>query len=152
MNIERYDLVTGKLSTVFEFISEGVNGKIPKIIEYAETSQRGIYNLGFGDKDLLTGGVDDLSVSNNGDTEKILATVVSSLYAFTAQYPNARVYATGSTIARNRLYRMGITKYLVEVNRDFDVLGLVGDEWRPFEKGQEYKAFLAKRKNIFYDN
>ena len=36
---------------VFEFISEGPNGKVTKIIQYSETNLKGFYNLGFGDKE-----------------------------------------------------------------------------------------------------
>jgi len=87
-----------------------------------------------------------LSISNNGDSEKILATVVAAVYAFTDYYPNCFVYAIGSTKARTRLYRMGITKYLKEITKDFHIYGLHNNEWESFEKEIEYEAFLAKRK------
>ena len=76
----------------------------------------------------------------------VLATVVSTVYAFTDKYPDAWVFATGSTKARTRLYRMGITKYILEIKKDFQVFGLRDDEWEKFEKEVEYEAFLVKRK------
>jgi hypothetical protein len=76
----------------------------------------------------------------------ILATVVSTVYAFTDKYPDSWVFATGSTKARTRLYRMGITKYITEIKKDFQVFGLRDDEWEKFEKEVEYEAFLVKRK------
>ena len=88
-----------------------------------------------------------MSISNNGDSEKVLSTVVSCVYAFTDYYPNSLVYATGSTKARTRLYRMGITKHLNAVNKDFYIYGLRNYEWEIFEKEIEYDAFIAKRKN-----
>ncbi len=131
---------------VFEFLSEGPKGKIPKLIKFSETNLKDLYNLAFGDKDLLTGHIDDMAVSNNGDSEMVLATVVASVLAFTDKYPEYMVYATGSTKARTRLYRMGIARYIKEIQKDFEIYGLQNDIWHPFEKEAHYEAFLAKRK------
>lgn len=76
----------------------------------------------------------------------MLTTVASSLYVFTDKHPKVWVYATGSNNARTRLYRRGITANIDEILTDFEVYGLQNDLWQPFEKGQEYEAFLAKRK------
>jgi len=54
--------------------------------------------------------------------------------------------ATGSTKSRTRLYRMGITKYFEEIQKDYFIFGLRNEEWENFEIGIEYEAFLAKRK------
>ena len=80
------------------------------------------------------------------DTEKVLATVVSSVYAFTKDNPENIIYATGSTGARNRLYRIGISKHYDDAIKDFDIYGLRDEEWVKFEKNVDYSAFLAKRK------
>jgi len=131
---------------VFEFTSEGHRGEIHKLVKYSETNMKQLYNLAFGDLDPDTGDIDDTKVSNNGDSEKVLATVVSTLYAFTDKYPGRIVYATGSSRARNRLYRMGISKYFEEIKSDFEVYGLHDSQWELFCTGKEYEAFLAKRK------
>jgi hypothetical protein len=131
---------------VFEFISQGPKGQIPKLVKYSETNLKDMYNLAFGDKDSKTGNINDTVISNNGDSDMILATVVSTVYAFTDKYPDSWVFATGSTKARTRLYRMGITKYITEIKKDFQVFGLRDDEWEKFEKEVEYEAFLVKRK------
>jgi hypothetical protein len=146
MKLPRYELKAEKSLMVYEFVSEGSRGQIHKLIKYSETSLKGFYNLAFGDKDLLTGDIDDNVVSNNGDSEKVLATVVSSVYAFTDLEKDAWVYATGSSMARTRLYRMGITKYLDEISKDFLVFGLRDGEWENFEKEIEYTAFVVRRK------
>jgi hypothetical protein len=147
MNLPRYEVETIHSSRVFEFVSEGVKGKIPKLIKYTETNIKGYYNLAFGDKDQLTGEINDSVITNNGDTEKVLATVVATVYAFTAKHPDCYVFAAGSSATRNRLYRIGITKFLLEIELDFDIFGLVNDEWEPFKKGTHYDAFLVYRKN-----
>lgn len=95
-----------------------------------------------------TGDIDDYSILNNGDSEKVLATVVAKLYAFIDQHKEAMVYATGSTKSRTRLYRMGITKYLDEIKKDFEIFGELENGWNEFQKGVEYDAFLVKVKEI----
>lgn len=90
--------------------------------------------------------MDDTVVSNNGDSEKVLATVVSAVYAFTEKEKDAWIYATGSSQSRTRLYRMGISKYLEEVINDFEVYGLKEGEWQSFVKDSDYSAFLVRRK------
>jgi len=42
---------------------------------------------------------------------------------------------------------MGITKFLSEVNEDFEVLGELKDDWEIFKKDVEYEGFLVRRKN-----
>ena len=146
MKIERYHLKSDNRLTYFEFISIGLNGAVRKMIEFQATSTPGIYNLAFGDKNPDTNEIDDLAISNNGDTQKVLATVVAALYAFFDKNPEAIVYATGSTPARTRLYRMGITKFYNEIQNDFYVHGQIGDKLYNFEVGKEYQGFVAQRK------
>ena len=111
MKLPKYPLASSDKLMTFEFTSEGQKGLIEKLVRFQETNVKNVYNLAFGDKDLTTGDIDDKVISNNGDSEKVLATVAATLYAFTDKYPNAWIYATGSTKSRTRLYRMGITKF-----------------------------------------
>jgi hypothetical protein len=146
MKLPRYELKAEKSLMVYEFISEGPKGQIPKLIKFSETTLKGFYNLAFGDKDSETGDIDDTVISNNGDSEQVLASVVSAVYVFTEFQNDAWVYATGSTKSRTRLYRMEISKYFDEVKQDFYIFGLREGEWEEFEKEKYYSAFLVKRK------
>ena len=146
MKIEKYHLKSDKTFTYFEFISVGSNGAIRKMIEFQTTSSPNLFNLAFGDKNPNTGEIDDLAISNNGDTQKVLGTVVAALYTFFDRNPEAIVYATGSTPARTRLYRMGITKFYDEIQSDFYLYGRIGDELHIFKTGIEYEGFIAQRK------
>ena len=146
MKLPKYELTTEKSLNVYEFLSEGPKGKIPKLIKFSETTLKGFFNLAFGDKNIETGEIDDKVVSNNGDSEQVLATVVSAVFAFTDLNKTAWVYATGSNKARTRLYRMGVNKYLDEVEKDFWVFGMLNGEWETFEKETDYTAFVVRRK------
>ena len=130
----------------YEFVSVGPNGDVVKVVRYSEINVKGYYNLGFGDKDPITGFISDLTVTNNGDSQKVLATVAATLYAFTNENPEATIIATGSTKARTRLYRMGITNNLEEIKKDFIVFGLTETGWESFRINIGYGAFLVRRK------
>jgi hypothetical protein len=146
MKLPKYPLASSDKLMTFEFISEGSNGLIHKLVRFQPTNLKDVYNLAFGDKDNETGDIDDIVISNNGDSEKVLATVAATVYAFTDKYPDAWIYATGSTKARTRLYRMGITKFLSEVKGDFEILGERNDDWENFRKNVEYEGFLVRKK------
>ncbi len=146
MNNEKYHLKAETEFTRFEFVSEGTKGTVRKVIEFQKMNSKNVYNLAFGDYNSETDEIDDLVVTNNGDTEKVLSTVASAVYAFLEVYPNTYVYATGSTKARNRLYRIGITKYLLEMKKDFYLYGQIKEDFYEFEVGEDYEGFLVMRK------
>ena len=78
MDIERYEIENNVNSVYFEFISIGSKGSIVKVIKYTKINDEPlVYNLGFGDKNLTHETIDDKAVTNNGDTDRVLATVTS---------------------------------------------------------------------------
>lgn len=147
MKLDRYELKVGENFITFEFVSEGPKGKMIKVVQFQQIDETDVYNLAFGDFNPLTGNLDDKIITDNGDSEKVLATVVAAIYIFTEQYPNAWVYAIGSTASRTRLYRMGINKYFDIANKDFDILGEQQNELKWYEKGKDYQAFAIHRKS-----
>lgn len=88
MNNPKYQYKSEQKLRHFEFISEEPKGLIHKLVEYTETGQENVFNLAFGDYDKTTKSIDDLSITNNGDSLKVLATVASTVYAFTESIPN----------------------------------------------------------------
>ncbi len=149
MNNPKYLYKSEEFLKIYEFISEGPKGQVKKIVEYSETSTENVYNLAFGDFNESTKRIDDLSVTNNGDSLKVLATVASTVYAFTEKYPKAWIFATGSTTVRTRLYRMGITNNIEAIKADFVVYGLTVETniWEEFVIGQDYEAFLITKQS-----
>lgn len=146
MILDRYELIAGRNLTTFEFLSEGKRGRIIKVVQFQPMNIENLYNLAFGDKNMETGEIDDQAITDNGDSEKVLATVVAALYVFVDRYPETWVYATGSTIARTRLYRMGINKYYDIAADDFEIMGVYKNEWEWYERGKDYQAFAVHRK------
>ena len=146
MLIDTYPYIVSNDNHTYEFVSKGPKGDITKVVEYTRIDTN-IYNLGFGDKNNTTGLINDLSVSNNLDSQKVLLTVIATLYYFTGIHKNAEIFATGSTEARTRLYQIGITKNLIKAEEDFTLYGFINNEWEVFNKDTKYSAFYVKRKN-----
>jgi len=146
VNLDKYDIETEINSTYFEFVSRGTQGSIVKVIKYSKIFEdQEIYNLGFGDKNLTSGELDDKVISNNGDTGMVLATVASTLHEFFNEYPNAIVYSKGGSTSRTRLYQINISKYLNEIVSEFEVFGELEDNIERFKKGVNYLGFYVVR-------
>ena len=149
MRNEQYDLEPGLALMTFEFVSERPQGLIKKRVLFEQTPKKNLYNLAFGDINPETNDIDDLAITNNDDRDKVLATVAATVYIFTTAYPDAIIYAAGSNPVRTRLYRIGISNNLEELQEQFYVFGLserIG--WVSYEKNTNYLAFFIKRKNL----
>jgi hypothetical protein len=145
MNLPKYQVSADDERFLYEFFSEGPKGRIKKTVIYSEIED-GLFNLAFGDWNEDLNKLDDSIRSNNGDRDKILATVASTAIDFTDRFPQAEIFTEGSSPARTRLYQMGISNNLAEISEDFEIQGYIDHEWQPFRKGINYEAFLIQRK------
>lgn len=148
MKEEKYSFNKLPEEFYYEFFSEGPKGTIKKVVRYRLIQEHPsrIYNLGFGDWNEENVDIEDMVATNNQDRQKVLATVADTVLDFTGSHPDAFVFAQGSTAARTRLYQMGISAFWDEIGALFLVLAYSGGEWKPFEKGKNYEAFLIRRK------
>jgi hypothetical protein len=146
MKLPRYSITFEDNLRTFYFISEGKKGIVEKVVHYDEIAV-GVFNLALADRNPITSQWDDEVVTDNDDTEKILATVIDTVYIFTTANPTAYIYAKGSTHSRNRLYRRSITKYLEQALKDFIIWGELEDEnTELFNPTTDYIGFLIQRK------
>jgi hypothetical protein len=146
MNLERYKYFTNDYQA-YEFYSEGPKGRIKKAVVYSKIhNDPTVYNLAFGDEDIVTGKISDSIVSNNQDRDIVLATVAATIIAFSERYGNHFIYATGSSESRTRLYQISISMLWNEIETDFIVFGFRENEWHEFQRNINYEAFLVKRK------
>lgn len=141
-----YPLQSDPLGYKFWFDSHGEKGTINKCIVFSRTMVPNLFNLAFGDWDPISETIDDLSISNNGDRELVLQTVAAAVFQFTKVFPKAKIFATGSTPARTRLYRIGISKNFDEIVSAFEIWGYLEGKWVPFETNLNFKAFMIIRK------
>lgn len=142
--LDRYELKAGTNFTTFEFVSEGRKGKVTKVIQFQSMDYTGLYNLAFGDL-MADGKIDDIVITDNGDSKKILATVVAAIYAFTHKYPDAWVYATGSTDGRTRLYRMWVSISILKLYKlIFKFLGTIKMSGSGMKEAKIIRLLLKK--------
>jgi hypothetical protein len=107
--------------------------------------------LSFGDiKE--DGELDDLTISNNGDRNKILATIAKVVSEYTFKFPERYILFQGSTEHRTRLYRMAVSLHLEELSTTFEIFADITGERKfvRFQKGLNVKSFLIKRKIITF--
>jgi hypothetical protein len=145
MELSHYTYKINENFLDYEFSSIGPKGHIRKVVRFTQISTN-VFNLAFGDLDEKTGKISDIIVSNNNDSRKVLATVAATVHDFTLQYPDVWIIAKGSSLARTRLYRMGITNHWNEISTDFEVFGLKESTWESFKARRDYEAFLVRRK------
>ena len=130
----------------FSFESEGPKGAIKKIARFTLIPEyKNVYNFAFGDLDEVTGDIKDDVVTNNGDGDKVLATVAGIIYDFTTKFPETAIFFQGSTPARTRWYQMGINRHWGEIGQISKVFGRRGGEWEEFSKGPNFEAFIGRR-------
>ncbi|WP_435353643.1 DUF6934 family protein [Emticicia sp. SJ17W-69] len=128
----------------FSFISVGRKGLILKVVRFDEIEDE-IFNLGFGDFDFEKQTLSDTIVSDNGDMEKILATVVSILNKFLQNNPKYSVFIVGSTLSRTRLYQIAINRYYDDFSSYFEIFGRKKGQFELFQKNENYEPFLIRK-------
>ena len=144
MQVEKYQFKKGIEKYFFEFNSEGPKGVIKKVVQYQSIKgyNNTVFNLAFGEWDDTKKKINDKTVSNNADREKILATVAATVIQFMEEHPYAIIIAVGSTPSRTRLYQMGISKYWKEISHLFAIKGYRNSAWENFQQGTNYEGFL----------
>jgi len=143
---EYWPLEASEENRVYTFLSCGPKGNIDMTIQFTPTEEDGIFNLAFGilDKD---GKMDDTIINNNGDRNKIIATVIAAINEFTHHYPDKLVCFSGHTEGRNRLYRGALSIYLEQWLQNYAVWGLKEDNsFELFKKNTPYSGYIIKRK------
>jgi hypothetical protein len=84
-----------------------------------------------------------LSITNNDDRDKVLATVAATVLEFLDHFPDMMVYAQGSTTSRTRLYQMGIAARHEEISSMLNIYGFINGQWEIFQRNYNYGAFLV---------
>lgn len=157
MQIEKYEIRTEIEGLKYFFNSVG-KSTIEKVVEYQKLSpydiiglglspQMEIYNLAFGDRIAGTNDYSDQITSNNGDTDKVLATVADTAFEFWNYFPNAFILFQGSNPAhqeglRTYLYQRKLERFFEEISESAHIYGIFKTQLEEFEKGKKYSGFL----------
>ncbi len=135
-----------KRELLFEFESVSEIKTIRKVIAYEliDDKQK-VFNLSLVDKN-DDGKISDMVVSNNNDMEMVLATVIQTLPIFFSEFEGSKIFFSGSTPSRTRLYRIIIAKFQKEFEREYSIFGFINQIAEPFQQGNKYEAFLISKK------
>lgn len=149
MDLQRYEYYKAPRPRMYEFFSEGPKGRIRKIVKFSFRVSNGVpfYNMAFGDWLAEANGVNDSIVSNNGDIDRVLATVAAIVIDFTDDFPDSLIYGTGSNPVRTRLYRIYLNRFHEPLMSLFEIFGQRTDGvWEVFRPNTDYTGFIIKRR------
>ncbi|MCF0042654.1 DUF6934 family protein [Dyadobacter fanqingshengii] len=141
MNQPHYAFKHASKKNTFSFVSIGKRGQIKKVVQF-RLIEDNVYNLGFGDYSEELKTLDDMVVTNNGDMEKVLATIIAIIEHFFTGNPDVHIFLTGSTPSRTRLYQIVINSHHDDLASHFEIYGLQQNQWRRFRKNINYESFL----------
>jgi hypothetical protein len=147
MNLPKYDVSADETFHIYQFKSHGPKGQVLKGILFSKIHDDPlVYNLALGDVDPITGKLNDQTITDNKDSDKIFATVGEVVMDFCNHHIGASILADGNTLARKRLYQMQVSSKLSEVQKHFIVYGITDadNNWEIFVKNKAYQALLVK--------
>ena len=107
---------------IFSFHSEGIQGKILKIVIFTHLDN-GKWNLAFGD--WKNKNLDDKVMSNNEDVVKVIGTVAKAAYKFFENYPDATLEIKPVDEKRKKLYNIAFQRHFHEIVANFQIFGCV---------------------------
>ena len=92
MEFEKYEIEASSSLLRFQFYSTGPKGKIKKQVLFKPFENNpNVFNIGFGDVD-EDGNINDLSITGNQDSQKVLATVALTIFKFFEKHPECYVF------------------------------------------------------------
>lgn len=139
-----YDFKQIDQSLSFSFESRGKRN-IEKRVIFQKLSIDNYYQLALVDVK-QDGTFDDKIISNNGDRNKVLATVFQILNYFLTIYPNVIVLFAGSTDSRTRLYQIALSSEYEKASILFNISGFYNNSFETFVKNKTYEAFAISKK------
>lgn len=147
MDLEFYPVYADADRLYFDFLSVSAEKTVRKAVFFTPLSEHKVFNLALVDV-RPDGSVCDKTISNNGDLEKIMATVIHCVARFFEFYPQADIHIQANTPARNRLYRIIISKELSRIKKYYEIYGMTDSVAEPFEPGREYRLYTIKLKSV----
>jgi hypothetical protein len=133
--------------SAFQFTSAGLAGSVTREVRFNGQKDAGVYNLDL--RDLPVSKKDDPGrVTNQGDMNTVLATLVQIIEIYTERYPRRSIRLRGDTQEKAHLYRVALDRHLnilcplFIINLEEHVSASDGD------RSIDNIAFVLKRKPI----
>lgn len=135
---DHYPYHASSRKTRFFFESDGLQGKVIKVVIFRQLDERR-WNLGFGD--WKRGKVEDSIVTNNNDVLKVLNTVAKATYDFFTEHQQSIVVINPVDEKRKRLYNHVFQRRFHEIAPNFVVLGYISGVAEPYSPEKLYDEF-----------
>ena len=133
-----------KDNQLYTFFSEGVKGKIQKVIIFT-LEINGKWNLGFGDWE--NNDVDDKVMTNNQDVVKVIGTVAKVTYDFFDNHPDAIVVIKPVDEKRKKLYNIVFQRHYAFIKEKFLINGSINKELEVYSPIKVYDGFELSLKS-----
>jgi uncharacterized protein YihD (DUF1040 family) len=127
----------------YEFFSVSEKKKVKKVVIFSLTDNENIYNLALLDS-LQNGDLCDITETKNEDFKTVLSTTIKIIEHFLNTNPKYFVLFKGSEEKRHRLYRIVISRQIIEIKEKFNVFGVINNEIVPFLQNEDYDYYLIK--------
>lgn len=151
MSVPTYQ-VTAESSLRYSFLSISNAKTVQKLVIYDLLSvEFDLFNLALVDQH-ENGLLDDLSISNNQDMVRVLATVIQTMHLFFEIHANATVFFSGSTPSRTRLYRLAISQNILLFDETFTIKGLLNGKAESYQPNRSYEGFTIQLKQQSREN
>jgi len=163
MNKDIYQFQSIEESSLYAFVSEGIQGKVQKAVLISPLSDdlaesfHPMFNLAFGDVVAFENRwiLDDSIRTGNGDMSKVIATVAAIAMEFLGKHPNCSLSFQGyidkksvllGKNQRNILYQRGIDSNWEELSGELRLWGVKGRKFEEYAPGNAYDRILVKLK------
>jgi hypothetical protein len=143
MITESYNYIAFANKTYYYFESEGIQGKIPKLIIFTYLGKN-YWNLAFGD--MHNGSINDSVVSNNHDIVKTFGTIAKVIYDFSDEFPKRHIRIKPVDEKRRSLYNHIFRRNYDVINLTFQIIGINKKKKEPYSPTKTYEYFELKRK------
>jgi hypothetical protein len=131
----------------FVFLSTGKKDLI-KLVLFDEIEDH-VYNVALSTV-LENGSVSYDDKINNGDTVKVLATVVECIRFFAESHPDETIFFMGDTPQKNRIYHEILSRHYDEFITEFSIFGVTINEQRTdvekFKREKNFSGFYLRKK------
>jgi hypothetical protein len=132
--------------SAFQFTSAGMAGSVTRQIRFNGQRDAGIYNLDL--RDLPVTKKDDPGrITDQGDMNTVLATLVQVIEIYTERYPRRTIRLKGDTQEKAHLYRFAIDRHLDMLGPLF-IINLEEHISPSGDRSIDNIAILLKRKPI----
>jgi hypothetical protein len=129
----------------YGFWSEGVKGRILKVIVFTFERRKRKWNLAFGD--WKNSDLDDKVMTNNQDVVRVIGTVAKVAYQFFDDYPNAVLVIDPVDDKRKKLYNIIFQRHFETIKQTFKIVGFIKKRKQDYSPQHSYDKFELSLKS-----